>query len=43
MHETDYNYYKTMTLFNLFPKSSKFKYEYTSNNKEKNDNYCNIK
>ena len=43
MYETDCNYYKTMTLFSLFPKNKKLKYEFTSNNKEKTDNNYNYK
>ena len=40
MYETDYNDYKTMTLFNFFPKNKILKYEFTSNHKE---NYLNSK
>ena len=42
MYETDYNIYKTMTLFNFFPKYKKFKYGLSSIQKENQSSNKNI-
>lgn len=42
MHQTDYSDYKTMTLFNFYPKKNKLQYGLNSTQKEEQLNIKNI-
>lgn len=42
MHQSDYNDYKTMTLFNFYPKKNKLQYGLNSTKKEEQLNIKNI-